>query len=339
MKTTFLTRLFYPHIGGVETHVLELSKVLIKQGHEVVVITEQYEKSLFEEEIYKGIHIYRIPVFNKSEKDKKFAIWQYLFANKNLLTDTDIIHVHDVFFWIVPLKLVITQPMFTTFHGWEGAFPPTKSAIHQRQLAVALSSSTLAVGDYISNWYQIRPNQVIYGATNQKPLPLPKKPHILVYGRLSRDNDSQIVVSALEIVKKELDIPITFLGDGEYKIEAKKVGKVLGFKKRISQYLKASSHVISSSYLSMIDSMAAGRPVFSVYSNLLKQDYLRLHPQSENFFITKDEKELSKHLISSINQPKIHVESIKIAQKWALEQTWQSIAEKYLSLWQKALQS
>ena len=104
MKITFLTRLFHPHIGGVETHVLELSKILIKQGHEIVVVTEQYDKSLFEEEIYKGVHIYRIPVYDKSEKDKKFGIWQYLFANKNLLTETDIIHVHDVFFWIIPLS-------------------------------------------------------------------------------------------------------------------------------------------------------------------------------------------------------------------------------------------
>ncbi|MFC1653871.1 glycosyltransferase family 4 protein [Patescibacteria group bacterium] len=336
MKITFLSRMFHPHIGGVETHIYKLSKILIKRGHKITVITEQHDKSLFEEEIFEGIHIHRIPTFNHSEKDKKFYIWQYLFRNRKLLTSPDIVHVHDVFFWVVPLKLILVKPVFTTFHGWEGEFPPKKSAIHQKQLAITLSSSTIAVGDFISNWYQIRPNFVTYGATDKKPVAMPKTPHIIVYGRLSQDNDSNIVINGLKKVKKESKVKITFLGDGEYKTKAEKLGSVTGYKKNVLPILKKSTHVITSSYLSILDAMIVGRPVCSVYSNLLKQDYLRLHPRSDCIRITNDSNELALSLLSSIKKSKIDDESVKKAQKWAQKQTWESIADLYEKIWEKA---
>ncbi len=41
MNILFLTRRFYPDIGGVETHVLRVAEELIRQGHSVTVIAEQ----------------------------------------------------------------------------------------------------------------------------------------------------------------------------------------------------------------------------------------------------------------------------------------------------------
>jgi glycosyltransferase involved in cell wall biosynthesis len=41
MNVLFLTPRFYPDIGGVETHVLEIGKELIKKNHTVSLITEQ----------------------------------------------------------------------------------------------------------------------------------------------------------------------------------------------------------------------------------------------------------------------------------------------------------
>jgi glycosyltransferase involved in cell wall biosynthesis len=41
MNILFLTRRFYPDIGGVETHVLRVVEELIRQGHTVTVVAEQ----------------------------------------------------------------------------------------------------------------------------------------------------------------------------------------------------------------------------------------------------------------------------------------------------------
>lgn len=46
MKIVFLSRLYWPHVGGVERHIWHLSQELLKMKHEVVVITEQHDESL-----------------------------------------------------------------------------------------------------------------------------------------------------------------------------------------------------------------------------------------------------------------------------------------------------
>ena len=58
MKIVFLCRLFYPHIGGVETHVLEVGKRLIKKGHRVTIVTEDLStKDIPRFEIFESIQI------------------------------------------------------------------------------------------------------------------------------------------------------------------------------------------------------------------------------------------------------------------------------------------
>jgi glycosyltransferase involved in cell wall biosynthesis len=58
MKIAQVAPYFYPHIGGVETHVYNLAKGLLKEGHEVTVYTSQVKGSK-ENEIYEGINIKR----------------------------------------------------------------------------------------------------------------------------------------------------------------------------------------------------------------------------------------------------------------------------------------
>ena len=44
MNILFLTRLYFPHIGGVERHVEEIGKRLIVKGKGVTVVTTKYAK-------------------------------------------------------------------------------------------------------------------------------------------------------------------------------------------------------------------------------------------------------------------------------------------------------
>lgn len=271
MTILFFSRLFWPHIGGVEKHVERVSQELIKLGHEVTVVTEQYQLKLKKAEKHKGIKIYRIPIRDVSEKAKKWRIWRWLWQHRDLIQAADIVHVHDVFFWYLPFRLLFPKKkVFITFHGYETRFPPATSAIWQKRLAARLTAANICVGDYIGKWYGIKPTLVTYGATDQKKLPLPKKPHVLVLGRRSRDNNIQEVRQALKRVKH---IPTT-------------------------HSLRQASVVIASSYLSMLEALAAGRPVISLYSNPLKRDYL-----------------------VGLNRQSIL--------------TWDKIGQQYLNLWQK----
>jgi len=59
MKIAQLTPYFYPHLGGVESHVLELSKKLIDRGHEVFVVTTKLEGTE-EEDVVEGVPVKRV---------------------------------------------------------------------------------------------------------------------------------------------------------------------------------------------------------------------------------------------------------------------------------------
>ena len=97
MNVVFFARHFYPHIGGVEKHLFKISEILSKK-HTITVVTEQHDTSLPLSERYDNIHIYRIPI-KGSEKNKKFEIWKYLYKHREIIRSSDIIHIHDVFFW------------------------------------------------------------------------------------------------------------------------------------------------------------------------------------------------------------------------------------------------
>lgn len=332
MKIVFLTRLFHPHIGGVEKHVEKLAQVLIKKGYQITVLTEQYESSLNLEDRYKDIQIYRIP---RDIAKSKLTVWKWIKHKQQLFETSDIVHAHDVFWWYLPTKFRLNTPVYTTFHGWEGAFPPTFKAKMWRKIAEKMSLGTICVGDFIHTWYGTNPNVVTYGATDQTLLPGGDKNRLLILGRLSHDNDIEKVIEA--IVRIQQNIPklkVTFLGDGELAWEARKVGVVLGFQENISEYLQENHWVVASSYLAMLDAVAAGRTVYSVYSNPLKEEYLKSHPLATSVNIAGTSQELYNQFMYNYQQKPEHTEIINKSQKWATQQTWEKLANHYIKLWE-----
>ena len=147
MKIIFLTRRFYPEIGGVEKHVLEISKRLISQGHQVTVIAEssakEYSGNLksYQSIVQSDTHHIKTKQPVKSSQTnhfelgnikiiriycgedswfKKFRIWLELLKYFDQIKKTDIVHCHDVFFWYLPFRFLFPQKkVFTTFHGYE----------------------------------------------------------------------------------------------------------------------------------------------------------------------------------------------------------------------------
>ena len=67
MKICFIAPFFYPVKGGMEEHVLQLARGLIKKGHEVHVFTSNSSRSNkigLSDEIYEGIKIKRFNIVN-----------------------------------------------------------------------------------------------------------------------------------------------------------------------------------------------------------------------------------------------------------------------------------
>lgn len=334
VKILFLTRKFYPSIGGVEKHCLEISKILLKRGFRVTVVTEKMEdRSLITGEL-ENIRLFEIPV-SKNERVKKFQIWFWLLKHNWLLRDNDIIHCHDVFFWVIPFRLLMwSKKMFITFHGWEGRYPPKLSAKLVRKLSEKMVNGNICIGDFISKWYKTSPNIVCYGGVRKYEENKTGKYDLIYIGRLDKDTGLETYLKALDELS-HLKLKVAFIGDGILRKKVEKYGEVLGFIENPQKFLTEKTFVLTSGYLSILDAFINKCLVFSVYENPLKRDYLKMSPFASYLVMTDNGRDLANRISYYFGN---RMEAVKIAEKayrWASSQTWEKLADNYIKLWKK----
>jgi glycosyltransferase involved in cell wall biosynthesis len=355
MTILFFARRFYPQIGGVEKHVLEVGKRLVKKGHKVIVIAE-LEKNTNERNYHspsesatmvgevEGIEIYRI---NPGENDwfKKFRIWKGLWRLGKLISDADIIHCHDVFFWYLPFRfLFIEKNVYTTFHGYEGNFIPRVKAIFMHKLAEKFSKGNICVGDFLKKWYGTKPTFVTYGAVNS---PGPKKQNnvdknlVVFLGRLEEETGIMEYLKAFKkLSRKRTGFKLEVLGDGSLMSEAKKYAKknglnvnFRGFVKNTGEFIERASFMFVSRYLGILESMVNKKYVLSVYNNKIMEDYLKMTPFCDYISISSNSNEIHSELENILSDEKQKNARISKAYEWVKTETWEKMVDTYLKLW------
>ncbi len=337
MNILFFSRLFYPHIGGVEKHVLEISRRLISKGHKVKIITEELlVEAVPGEENIDGIDVYRIPV-GGNNWFKKFRIWFWLLKNIDLIKKTDIVHCHDVFFWYLPFRFLFPfKKAYTTFHGYED-YPLKSKHVFMHKLSERLSNGNICVGQFISKWYKTKPAYVTYGGVgeikNQKSK-IKNENSAVFIGRLDEQTGIKTYADAVKLIRKKIsDFEFKIIGDGKFRKELEKNFEVLGFQSRPEKYFSKYNFAFVSRYLSILEAMAAGRLVFAVYDNPLKEDYLRMAPFSRFINIFGLESELAESVFYFLKHPKEKNEMINNAYAWVKKYTWDEVTDMYLKLW------
>ncbi|GDX61908.1 glycosyl transferase [Candidatus Levyibacteriota bacterium] len=344
MTIVFFCRLFYPHIGGVEKHVMEIAKRLVSLGNKLIIITESslevYSEGnkpiLFE--IIDNIEVYRIPV-EKNESSKKWIIWRWMWKNKQIWHNADILHFHDVFFWYLPFRLLnLSKNAYITFHGYEG-YPLKKKAVLIRKLAEILTNGNICIGDFIKKWYGTKSTYVSYGAVNiskEKKVHQPSPFSALFYGRLDNQTGITIYDAAMIIINKKYpQFSLTIIGDGPLRDKIDDKIRRFGYQINISEYLKNNRFVFISSYLSILEALAAKRLVFAVYDNPIKKDYLEMAPFASFIIIENSHQKLAEKVAFFIKNPTLEAYKIEEGYKWVKNQTWDSVVKLYLKLWNK----
>jgi len=344
MKIIFFTRLFYPHIGGVEKHVLNVSQQLIERGHKVIIITELNDSKLKLHEMHENIEIYRIPV-SQNQWFKKFYIWWWLIKNIRLLSSSDILHFHDVYFWYFPFKLIWPfKKSFITFHGYEGNYLPTRKAVLMHRISEILANGSIAIGSFLVKWYKQKPNIISYGAVNV-PQSFSKSKssilNILFVGRLEIETGILPYIESLYVLKeKNIQFRFIIAGQGSLWKECKKLCqegdidcKLLGFKANLQSYYKNSDLVFASRYLAILEAMSFRKPVYAVYNNPIKKDYLNMTPFRKYIRISDSPKPLSALLIKDLKKYKQVSEDVEAGYKWVKDQTWHKLTLQYEQLW------
>lgn len=91
----FLTPSYYPHIGGVEKHIHEISLEILKDEKNVTIITTKQNEDYLECENSEGIKIIRVKWSRNKILNKLLSIY-YLLRFFSFFTNAQIIHYHDV---------------------------------------------------------------------------------------------------------------------------------------------------------------------------------------------------------------------------------------------------
>jgi len=348
MKIVMIAPQFYPHIGGVEKHVLKISEDLTKVGYEISVLTVKYENTP-NSDVFNNIAIYRIP------DAKIYLKWFYIFKYMKLLKQADIVHCHDYstfIFWYLPFRLIyLKKSVFITFHGFEGLIPIPRHIIFLRKISEKLTKGNICIGDFIPKWYGTNPTMVLYGGvdlpkcTSDIKYSITDGLKVIFIGRLEEDTGIKEYLSALVILKSKynLDISGYICGNGSLRECIKKELNIhgiriemLGFVSSPEVYLQKCQFAFVSGYLGILEAMAYKKLVLNIYTNELKKDYLRLMPNASNMMITVDSpEELAEKMVYYFNHPSEMEQLMTNAYKFAAEHSWGSVTDSYVKLWQR----
>lgn len=275
----------WPDRGGVEQHLHASIQALRALGWHAITLVP--------------------PKHRPAGKLGLLWLWGWMLLRLPLLSTVSVIHIHDVFLWfwpvwpLVKLAWLVTGTrgnIITTFHGWEGDFPPTPWQKCNKWLAQQGSTATVAVGDFINQLYPVTTTRVTYGGVAnllkaqfkkqdfsvQQQYHNPQESKIVYIGRLAVDTGLPVVLTALKnLEKSQKKIPVEFWGDGVLQPECQKQGEVKGWviepqRRLLEQPTRA--WVIASGYLSALEALAAGQRVIVVADNPLKQIYYATAP-------------------------------------------------------------
>ena len=258
MKILFLTHYAWPHVGGVEKHVELVAEKLQHNGHEIKIISERD---------IKYSHIKFIGLI---------YIWFWLFKNRNLIINSDIVHIHDVFIWYFPFRFIYSKKKFyLTIHGGQEKWPiPLKEKLLVK-IAVKLSRGTICVGDFIPKYFDIKTNHVIYGGVNKlKNITVKKEKLIIFLGRLEKETG---VYEFLNKIKKYKNYKVEFVGDGSLRRVCSKYGIVHGFCDP-TLFLQKASVCFAGGYLAALEALEYGCELWTGGNTPIKKDYWKMFP-------------------------------------------------------------
>lgn len=263
MKIAMLVPYFYPHLGGTEKYVKDLSVELATRGHEVTVISNNIPKAPKEEKL-ENIFVKRLDAINLIYLPISFQF------NLNMLKGFDIVHTHcPPFGFTRAVRNKLKIPHVVTYH--------CDTTVSEKFLGIKMPDFVIKSVEFFTNTYakMILPKvDAIITTTESYAVTSPVMKHfphfsipigihyelfdeskerqrlteemreknkVLFLGRLAANKGIDYLVHAIPLILKEVpDAKFVICGEGEEKphIEAyiDKVGvrKHIEFKGRVN---------------------------------------------------------------------------------------------------------
>ncbi|XP_013000325.1 phosphatidylinositol N-acetylglucosaminyltransferase subunit A isoform X2 [Cavia porcellus] len=158
---------FYPNMGGVESHIYQLSQCLIQRGHKVIIVTHAYEDRKGIRYLTNGLKVYYLPLkvmYNQSTATTLFhslPLLRYIFVRERVT----VVHSHSSFSSLAHDALfhAKTMGLHTVFtdHSLFG-FADVSSVLTNKLLTVSLCDTN----HIICVSYTSKENTVLRAALN-----------------------------------------------------------------------------------------------------------------------------------------------------------------------------
>jgi glycosyltransferase involved in cell wall biosynthesis len=117
MKILIVLTYYRPHISGLTIYAERLAKAFARRGHDVTILTSQFEKNLPREEVADGVRIIRVPVLFRLSKGVIMPTFGWL-ASK-LVAETDVVQLHLPQFDAAGISFrgrLLKKPTIITYH-------------------------------------------------------------------------------------------------------------------------------------------------------------------------------------------------------------------------------
>ncbi|MCK4649615.1 glycosyltransferase family 4 protein [Candidatus Pacearchaeota archaeon] len=369
MKILIATHYFLPHKGGIEFVAYNQAKELVKQGHDVTIVSSKVGDEP-EEEIMDGIKIRRVKAWNFFER--KWGIPYPVFSLKLIkvlnkeIKEVDIVHVHDFFYLpsfvgalvskIRKKPFVMMQHVETIKHSkWIVNF--IQWLVHKTYGRFIINSAKkiIVCNEQVKDWLGEQEKTIFIEnsvdinlfkpATNQNKNKLRKKynlptnkPIIIFVGRLVEVKGFDKLFEA-----RDKDYTIIFVGDGETPehMQNDKNAIFMGTlpQKELKEIYQLSDVFILPSKsegfpLTVLEAMASGLPI--IVSNL---PIYKRHLDVNNIHIINPTPTNIKYSIKKLLGDKTKIAKMK---KYSREEainkfSWKKNAKKLLNVYGKVL--
>lgn len=275
-------------LGGAQTHLMNLSKMLAENGHEVFIM---HGGKLHEAYHIKHPRITFITVVHLVHPLHPFedvkAIKEVRQRFRFLRPDIVALHSSKAgTIGRIAAKSMHIPSVFTA-HGWsftEG-IPRKKQQLYRliEQRLAKRTDAIIAVSNYDANLARkahILPKHGLHvihnGILKMKKPSVPRKKNIVMVARFQLPKRQDLLLRAFALLEDKATT-LTLVGDGPTKIEAEKLAETLGIKERViftgdqqnvTTYLEeASIFVLMSNFeglpISIIEAMAAALPIIA----------------------------------------------------------------------------
>ncbi len=234
LNVLMVTPRYFPWMGGIETHVYEVGRRLVRAGVNVTLLTTvpAITASLPREDEVEGMHIIRVKAW-PPQKDYYIApeIYALIKAGK-----WDLVHCQGCHTCVAPLTMLAAKeakiPYILTFHsGGNSSRIRNKMRSVQWRLQHPLlshASKLIGVSSVEANYFrdllhlqarqfEVIPNGVALPDLTQVTVSPSKQTLIISVGRLERFKGHQHIISALPIIRAvRPDAKLLILGTGPY---------------------------------------------------------------------------------------------------------------------------